>query len=81
MVCFLRDLQANVYSYKQTSQTDNNAYIIDIELIRFHGQFLVSQIEYPLRDSSKKGSHVYFMLQVFWVILLFDVNVVLMLRW
>ncbi len=29
----------------------------------------------------KKGSHVYFLLQVFWVILLFDINVVLMLPW
>ncbi len=48
-------------------------------------QFSVSQIEYPLGDSTKKGSHVYFLLQVFWVILLFhqivplsDINVVLM---
>ncbi len=31
--------------------------------------------------NSKKGSHVYFLLQVFWVILLFDINVVLMLPW
>ncbi len=29
----------------------------------------------PTRGSSKKGSHVYFLLQVFWVILLFDINV------
>ncbi len=35
----------------------------------------------PTRGSSKKGSHVYFLLQVFWVILLFDINVVLMLPW
>ncbi len=41
-------------------------------------------IEYPLGGSSKKGSHVYFLLHVFWVILLlyqivllFDINVVL----
>ncbi len=47
-------------------------------------QFSVPQIEYPLGGSSKKGSHVYFLLQVFWVILLFcqivqlfDINVVL----
>ncbi len=31
--------------------------------------------------SSKKANHVYFLLQVFWVILLFDINVVLMLPW
>ncbi len=48
-------------------------------------QFSVPQIEYPLGGSCKKGSHVYFLLQVFWVILLFcqvvllsDINVVLM---
>ncbi len=47
-------------------------------------QFSVPQIEYQLGGSSKKGSHVYFLLQVFWVILLFcqivllfDINVVL----
>ncbi len=47
-------------------------------------QFSVPQIEYPLWGSSKKGSHIYFLLQVFWVILLFcqivllfDINVVL----
>ncbi len=34
-------------------------------------EFSVPQIEYPLGGSSKKGSHVYFLLQVFWVILLF----------
>ncbi len=44
-------------------------------------QFSVPQIEYPLGGSSKKGSHVYFLLQVFWVILLFDINVVLILPW
>ncbi len=44
-------------------------------------QFSVPQIEYPLSGSSKKVSHVYFLLQVFWVILLFDINVVLMLPW
>ncbi len=38
-------------------------------------QFLVSQIEYPLGGSSKKGS------QVFWIILLFDINFVLILPW
>ncbi len=50
--------------------------------------FSVPQIEYPLRGSSKNSSHVYFLLQVFWVILLFcqivllfDINVVLMLPW
>ncbi len=48
-------------------------------------QLLVTQIEYPLGDSSKKGSHVYFLLQDFCVIplfhqivRLFDINVVLM---
>ncbi len=44
-------------------------------------QFSVPQIEYPLGGSSKNGSHVYFVLQVFRVILLFDINVVLMLPW
>ncbi len=44
-------------------------------------QFSVPQIEYPIGGSSKKGSHVYFRLQVFWVVLLFDINVVLMLPW
>ncbi len=52
-------------------------------------QFSVPQIEYSLGGSSKNGSHVYFLLHVFWVILLFcqivllfDINVVLMLpRW
>ncbi len=33
---------------------------------------------YPLGGNSKKGSHVYFLLQVYFVILLFDINVVLM---
>ncbi len=37
-------------------------------------QFSVPQREYPLGGSSEKGSHVYFLLQVFWVILLFDIN-------
>ncbi len=37
-----------------------------------------SQVEYPLGGSGKIGSHV---LQVFWVILLFDINIVLMLPW
>ncbi len=47
-------------------------------------QFSVPQIEYPLGGSSKKGRHVYFLLQVFWVILLFckivllfDINAIL----
>ncbi len=51
----------------------------------FYPKFSVPQIEYPLGGSSKKGSHVYLLLQVFWVILLFcqivllpDINVVLM---
>ncbi len=44
-------------------------------------QFSVPQIEYPLGGSSKKGSHVYFLLQVFRLILLLDINVVLMLPW
>ncbi len=34
-----------------------------------------------LGGNTKKGSHVYFLLQVFWIILLFDINVVLMLPW
>ncbi len=41
----------------------------------------VPQIVYPLGGSSKNSSHVYFLLQVFWVVLLFDINVVLMLPW
>ncbi len=44
-------------------------------------QFPVPQIEYLLRGASKKSSHVYFLLQVFCVKLLFDTNVVLMLQW
>ncbi len=43
-------------------------------------EFSVPQIKYPLGGSSKTGMHVYFLLQVFWVILLFDINV-LMLPW
>ncbi len=37
-------------------------------------QKIEPQIEYPLGGSSKKGSHVYFLLHVFWVIPLFDIN-------
>ncbi len=33
-------------------------------------QFSVPQIEYPLGGSSKKGSHVYFLLRVAMVLLL-----------
>ncbi len=44
-------------------------------------QFSEPQIEYPLGGSSKKSIHVYFLLQVFWVILLYDINVVLMSPW
>ncbi len=44
-------------------------------------QFSVPQIEYLLGGSSKKGSHVYFLLQVFFVILLFDINDFLILPW
>ncbi len=44
-------------------------------------EFSVPQIEYPHGGNSKKGSHVYFLLQVFGVILLFDINVVPMLPW
>ncbi len=44
-------------------------------------QFSEPQIEYPLGGSSKKSSHVYFLLQVFWVILLYDINVVLISPW
>ncbi len=47
-------------------------------------QFSVPQIEYPPGGSSKTGSHVYFLLQDFWeillfcqIVLLFDRNVVL----
>ncbi len=32
----------------------------------------------PTRGQLEKGSHAYFLLQVFWVILLFDINVVRM---
>ncbi len=38
------------------------------------GKFSVPLIEYPLRGSSKNGSHIYFLLEVFCVILLFDTN-------
>ncbi len=44
-------------------------------------KFSAPQREYPLGGSSKKGSHVYFLLQVFWVILLFVINIVLVLPW
>ncbi len=44
-------------------------------------QFSLPQIQHPQGGRSKKGSHVYFLLQFFWVILLFDINVVLMLPW
>ncbi len=47
-------------------------------------QFSVPQIEYPPGGSSKTSSHVYFLLQVFWeillfcqIVLLFDRNVVM----
>ncbi len=53
--------------------------------LNFIIQFSVPLIKYPLGGRSKKGSHVYFLLQVFWVMLLFcqivllsDINVVLM---
>ncbi len=39
---------------------------------RLYVEFSVPQIEYPLGGTSKKGSHVYFLLQV---LLLFDINV------
>ncbi len=55
------------------------------DLSAIHDKFLVPQIEYPPEGSNKNGSHVYFLLQVFWVTLLFcqivllsDINVVLM---
>ncbi len=35
----------------------------------------------PTRGSTKKGSHVYFLFQLFWVILLFDINVIFTLPW
>ncbi len=41
--------------------------------------FSVSRTEYPIGGSIKIGSHVYFLFQVFRIILLFDINVVLML--
>ncbi len=44
-------------------------------------QFSVPQIEYQLGGQYKKGSHAYFLLQVFWVILLFNIHFVLMLPW
>ncbi len=56
-----------------------------VSLITMIKLFSVPQIEYPLGGSCKKGSHVYFLLQDFWVMLLFcqivllyDINVVLM---
>ncbi len=54
-------------------------YVLPFDIISY--EFSVPQIEYPLGGSSKKCSHVYFLLQVFWVILLFEINVVLMLPW
>ncbi len=62
--------------------TWNIRYItIQFSHIQSTVQFSVPQIEYPLGGSRKNGSHVYFLVQVFWVILLFDINVVLMLPW
>ncbi len=67
--------------------TDNILHVLVIHVIaqwlrdNITFQFSAPQIEYALGGSSKKGSHVYFMLQIFWVILLFDINVVLMLPW
>ncbi len=54
---------------------------MQVQVFYLDTQFSVPQLEYPLGGSSKKGSHIYFLLQVFWVILLFDINVVLMLPW
>ncbi len=56
-------------------------YVLIIFLSASHCQFSVPWIEYSPGGSSKKGSHVYFLLQVYWVILLFDINAVLMLPW
>ncbi len=39
----------------------------------YNWQFSVLRIEYPLRDSSKKGSHVYFLLIVAIVLLLWQI--------
>ncbi len=61
-------------------------------LTKYHPWLMVLILSFsnriPIRGSSKKGSHVYFLLHVFWVILLFcqivllfDINVVLMLSW
>ncbi len=44
--------------------------VLYIVMIRDHLKFSVPQIEYPLGGSSKKGSHVYFLLIVAMVLLL-----------
>ncbi len=58
-----------------------NVYASPVNMVKSIHQFSVPQIEYPLVGSSENGSHVYFLLEVFWVILLFYINVVLMLPW
>ncbi len=65
-------------------------YIIRSLMLQFMStnvEFSVPRIEYQIGGSSLKGSHVYFLMQVFWVtllfcqiILLFELNV-LMLQW
>ncbi len=54
----------------------------------YYFKFSVLQIEYPLEGRSPKGSDVYFLLEVCWVIqlfcqivLLFEINVVLVVPW
>ncbi len=67
------------YWYLQLSRilvatTTYQASVLSRSIVKGHCgqlQFSVPQIEYPLGGSSQKCSHMYFLLQVFWVILLF----------
>ncbi len=79
-------LQIDIISTSLPMSIESSKYIPSqsMSMITVVLQFSVPQLEYPLGGSSKKGSHVYFLLQVFWVILLlcqivllFDINVVL----
>ncbi len=68
----------NHVSFSSCNRLRGTTYKILMNLnVNQHRHFSVHQIGGP----TKKGSHVYFLLQVFWVILLFDINVILMLPW
>ncbi len=79
---------AGSIQFMREEEAHNSKPILDTQFMHQEDEFSVSQIEYPPGGSSIKGSHVYFLLQVLWVILLFcqivllfDINVLLMLPW